>query len=127
MKQLILFFLSSYCIIGINSQERATLLFFGDIMGHDAQIQSASRNQGEYYDYSECFKWIEPYFRSVDLAIGNLELTFAGSPYGLSLIWLTRRAGHCSERGRCRYACNRQQSLLRQKEKRGRSNNRHLR
>lgn len=81
MKQLILFFLSSYCIIGLNSQERATLLFFGDIMGHDAQIQSASRNQGEYYDYSECFKWIEPYFRSVDLAIGNLELTFAGSPY----------------------------------------------
>ncbi|HKL72473.1 MAG TPA: hypothetical protein VJ855_07455, partial [Marinilabiliaceae bacterium] len=65
MKQVILFFLIIFCLITLKAQEKATLLFFGDIMGHGGQIQSASRNQGEYYDYSECFKWIEPYFRSV--------------------------------------------------------------
>lgn len=81
MKQLLLIFFVAIGTIGVKSQDKATLLFFGDIMGHDAQIQSAARNNGEYYDYSECFKWIEPYFRSVDLAVGNLELTFAGPPY----------------------------------------------
>lgn len=81
MKQLTLFLLMAFCVINVKAQEKATLLFFGDIMGHDAQIQSASRNGGEHYDYSECFKWIEPYFRSADLVVGNLELTFAGPPY----------------------------------------------
>ena len=81
MKHFLLFFLVTFCLLEARTQDKATLLFFGDIMGHGGQIQSASRNQGEYYDYSECFKWIEPYFRSVDLAIGNLEVTLAGPPY----------------------------------------------
>ena len=33
------------------------------------------------YDYSSCFRFVKPYVDSVDLAIGNLELTLAGPPY----------------------------------------------
>ncbi|TCO09633.1 CapA family protein [Natronoflexus pectinivorans] len=61
--------------------QEATLLFFGDIMGHGAQIESAERDEGRYYDYSENFKYIEPYFRSADVVVGNLEVTLAGKPY----------------------------------------------
>ncbi|KXK27669.1 MAG: capsule synthesis protein CapA [Bacteroidetes bacterium OLB12] len=33
------------------------------------------------YDYSACFEYVAPIIRPADLAIGNLELTLAGSPY----------------------------------------------
>lgn len=81
MKQLLFILFALAYFVGVDAQDKATLLFFGDIMGHDGQIQSASRNNGEYYDYTESFKWIEPYFRSADLVVGNLEVTFAGKPY----------------------------------------------
>jgi 2',3'-cyclic-nucleotide 2'-phosphodiesterase (5'-nucleotidase family) len=60
---------------------RLSLLFTGDIMGHDSQIASAYEATKKTYDYSSCFRFAKPYVDSVDLAIGNLELTFAGPPY----------------------------------------------
>ena len=60
---------------------RLSLLFAGDIMGHDSQIASAYDVARKTYDYSSCFRFVKPYVDSVDLAIGNLELTFAGPPY----------------------------------------------
>jgi poly-gamma-glutamate capsule biosynthesis protein CapA/YwtB (metallophosphatase superfamily) len=62
-----------------NSQE-VSLLFFGDIMGHGGQIESA-RQADSTYDYSSCFRYIEPAFRSANIVTGNLEVTFAGPPY----------------------------------------------
>jgi hypothetical protein len=62
---------------------RLSLLFLGDIMQHDSQIKAAY-NEGttrNTYDYSSCFQFVKPYIESVDLAIGNLELTLAGPPY----------------------------------------------
>lgn len=58
-----------------------SLLFAGDIMGHDSQIASAYDASTNTYDYSSCFQFIEPYLKSADLAIGNLELTLAGPPF----------------------------------------------
>ncbi|GAO28177.1 CapA family protein [Geofilum rubicundum] len=57
-----------------------SLLFFGDIMGHGAQIESA-RQADDSYDYSSCFRYIEPTFRSAHIVTGNLEVTLAGPPY----------------------------------------------
>lgn len=67
-----------------NGQERSELrlVFAGDIMGHDTQIQSAlAMGNGDRYDYSSCFRHLEPYISGADIAIGNLEVTLAGAPY----------------------------------------------
>lgn len=60
---------------------RLSMLFVGDIMGHDSQIASAYNAQTKTYDYTSCFQFIKPYLESVDVAFGNLEVTLAGPPY----------------------------------------------
>lgn len=79
----ILFF---YCTLLVTSSlaqdtTRISLLFAGDIMGHDSQIASAYDPLKKTYDYASCFQFVQPYVDSVDLAIGNLEVTLAGPPY----------------------------------------------
>jgi poly-gamma-glutamate capsule biosynthesis protein CapA/YwtB (metallophosphatase superfamily) len=61
---------------------RLSLIFAGDIMGHDSQIASAYDPVKKKYDYTSCFQYVKQYIDSADLAIGNLELTLAGPPYG---------------------------------------------
>ncbi|MEZ5041201.1 MAG: CapA family protein [Saprospiraceae bacterium] len=56
------------------------LLFVGDIMGHDSQIESAKIVKDSMYDYTPCFEWVRPVIQAADLAIGNLELTLPGKP-----------------------------------------------
>lgn len=60
---------------------RMSLLFIGDVMQHDSQIKAAYNVSAKAYDYSACFQFVKPYLASADLAIGNLEVTLAGSPY----------------------------------------------
>lgn len=60
---------------------RLTILFTGDIMQHDSQIQAAWNQDKGTYDYASCFQYVEPYLQAADLTIGNLELTFGGPPY----------------------------------------------
>lgn len=60
---------------------RLSLLFAGDVMGHDSQIASAYNKATQQYDYAPCFQFVKPYVSAADLAIGNLELTLAGPPY----------------------------------------------
>lgn len=60
---------------------RLSLLFVGDIMQHDSQIKAAYDPVLKTHDYNPCFQFVKPYFESVDLAVGNLELTLAGPPY----------------------------------------------
>lgn len=60
---------------------RISLLFAGDIMGHDSQIAAAYEKTTEVYDYSRCFQFVRSYIQSADIAIGNLEVTLAGPPY----------------------------------------------
>ena len=59
---------------------RVTLLFVGDLMQHQAQIDAAHRPDGTY-DYSHCFSLVRERIRGADIAIGNLEVTLGGSPY----------------------------------------------
>ena len=57
------------------------LVFAGDIMGHDSQINAAWDRDSNRYDYHECFTLVEPYLKEADIALGNLEVTMAGEPY----------------------------------------------
>ena len=54
----------------------------GDIMCHNTQYIDARTNEG--YDFSYVFEDIKDEIESSDLAIGNLETTFAGSKVGYS-------------------------------------------
>ncbi len=60
---------------------RLSMLFVGDIMGHDSQIEAAYTASTNSYNYESCFRFIEPIISSVDVAFGNLEVTLAGKPY----------------------------------------------
>ncbi|MGC3948782.1 MAG: CapA family protein [Chryseolinea sp.] len=60
---------------------RISILFGGDVMGHDSQIASAYESKLNQYDYSSCFRFVTPIIEAPDLAIANLEVTLAGPPY----------------------------------------------
>lgn len=60
---------------------RVSLLFLGDVMGHDTQINSAFNAQLGEYDYSGCFKYVSNIFEDADFTIANLEVTLAGPPF----------------------------------------------
>lgn len=55
------------------------LLFVGDMMQHQGQIDAARTTTG--YDYSSCFEYVKDEVSSVDFAIANLEVTLGGEPY----------------------------------------------
>ncbi|MCF6364903.1 MAG: CapA family protein [Bacteroidales bacterium] len=63
------------------SKDKISLLFLGDIMQHDLQIQSSYVPETGNYDFSSQFKYVKPIFDSTDVVIGNLEVTLAGKPY----------------------------------------------
>lgn len=60
---------------------RISLLFAGDVMGHDSQIASAYEPAKNSYDYSSCFRFVTPLIQAPDLSVANLEVTLAGPPY----------------------------------------------
>jgi len=57
------------------------IVFAGDIMGHDAQIQGAYNPVTKVYNYEPAFRYVSPYIENADIAIGNMEVTLAGAPY----------------------------------------------
>ena len=59
----------------------ATVVSVGDIMCHSTQYTGAKTADGGY-DFSHFFKELSTYFKSADLAVGNLELTFGGTESG---------------------------------------------
>jgi len=63
------------------SGDKISLLFIGDIMGHDEQIWSAENRETHTYNYDDVFKYIKPVIDEADIAIANFEVTLAGSPY----------------------------------------------
>ena len=50
----------------------ATLVFAGDAMQHQSQLDNSRRPDGSF-DYSHYFSAIEPYIKSADYAVVNLE------------------------------------------------------
>lgn len=59
--------------------QKLTLVFAGDLMQHQGQIDAARTPSG--FDYSHCFKYVKEEINKADIAIGNLEVTLAGKPY----------------------------------------------
>lgn len=60
----------------------ATVISTGDIMVHDPQLTGAYVASTGEYDFSDFFKEVAPYFKSADLAVANLEVTFGGETSG---------------------------------------------
>lgn len=54
----------------------------GDIMAHMQQITSQYDEATDEYDFSNNFQYVKPYIARADLALGNLETTFAGKERG---------------------------------------------
>ena len=66
---------------GAASAEKLSLLFIGDIMGHDEQIWSAENRETHTFDYNDVFRYIKPVIEEADIAIANFEVTLGGPPY----------------------------------------------
>lgn len=60
---------------------RVTLVFTGDVMGHDSQINAAYDAVSKSYDYHHNYEFVAPYIQQADVAITNLEVTLAGPPF----------------------------------------------
>lgn len=60
--------------------QQAQLLFVGDAMQHQAQLDEALRIGGNHYDYSDCFSLIAPEIIAADYAVVNLEVPLGGGP-----------------------------------------------
>jgi poly-gamma-glutamate capsule biosynthesis protein CapA/YwtB (metallophosphatase superfamily) len=85
MKKLSGIFLLALMVVSLSAQQdekqHLTLLFAGDIMGHDEQIAGAWDSISQSYNYEPVFRYVKPIIEKYDLAIGNLEVTLAGPPY----------------------------------------------
>ena len=64
----------------------ASLGFTGDIMGHGPVLNSVVDESGNY-DFSECFRYVAPLFKSYDMMVANLEVTMGGTEAGESLLF----------------------------------------
>lgn len=73
---IMLFTLSSL----FSGNDGASIVFAGDAMQHQAQIDAARRADGTY-DYSGCFDAVAPYVDAADYAVVNLETPLGGKPY----------------------------------------------
>lgn len=62
------------------SPDTLSLIFVGDLMQHQAQINAARKGNGAF-SYKGCFDFVAPELRKADLAVGNLEVTLGGKPY----------------------------------------------
>ncbi len=80
----LLYFLISFQASGQDRDSvisRIKLIFAGDIMGHDTQINSAMDEQSGTYRYDTCFSLLRPFIESADIAVANLEVTLAGPDF----------------------------------------------
>lgn len=60
--------------------DKATIVFAGDAMQHQRQIEAAHRPDGSYR-YDTYFTSVKPYIADADLAVVNLEAPLGGPPY----------------------------------------------
>ena len=61
-----------------------TMSVIGDIMCHDSQYKDAYVEDTDSYDFTNVFSDIQKYIQVADIAVGNLETTFAGKERGYS-------------------------------------------
>lgn len=70
--------------IPIKEDSHIKMSVIGDIMCHNSQYKDAYNSSTDTYDFSYVFEDIKEYVSSADIAIGNLETTFAGKERGYS-------------------------------------------
>ncbi|QIB70415.1 CapA family protein [Aminipila butyrica] len=58
-----------------------SILAVGDVMVHKPQLEGQYNQQTGRYDYTNNYKYVKDYISQADLALCNLETTFAGPPY----------------------------------------------
>lgn len=75
------FFFSSYGQTTQQTPDKFSMLFIGDVMGHDEQIWSAENRETHLYNYDDIFQYIRPVISESDISIANFEVTLAGPPY----------------------------------------------
>lgn len=81
MRKTILLIFILFSSKNILAQDSLSLIFTGDIMGHESQLLSAKKGRNEF-DYKPCFQYIKPLLLEADFTIGNLEVTLPGrKPY----------------------------------------------
>ena len=68
MKYIFILFQLCLCL-SLSAQDDISLLFVGDLMQHQAQIDAA--RQGDGYNYDDCFRHVEKEMSEADMAIGN--------------------------------------------------------
>ena len=66
----------------IKEDTNIKMAVIGDIMCHNSQYKDAYDSKNNTYDFSYVFSDIKEYISSADIAIGNLETTFAGKERG---------------------------------------------
>lgn len=68
------------CVAPNIENPEVELLFVGDAMQHQAQLDKALELGGDKYDYSDCFTLISPAIKEADYAVCNLEVPLGGGP-----------------------------------------------
>ena len=68
----------------IKEDTNIKMVAIGDIMCHNSQYKDAYDLKTNTYDFSYVFSDVKQYINSADIAIGNLETTFAGKERGYS-------------------------------------------
>lgn len=58
-----------------------SLLCVGDVMSHSPQTAAQYNSSTGEYNYDNNFQYVKPYIEAADLALCNVETTFAGKPY----------------------------------------------
>ena len=62
-------------------EQEISILCVGDVMAHDPQLTAAHDPSTGEYDFTDNYRYIKSYVQDADLAMCNIETTFAGSPY----------------------------------------------
>ena len=70
--------------IPIIEDKHISMSVIGDIMCHNSQYTDAYVASSDTYDFSYVFEDIKQYIEPADIAIGNIETTFAGKERGYS-------------------------------------------
>lgn len=68
----------------IETEKTFTMAVTGDIMCHNSMYKDAYDKDEKTYDFSYMFEDIKYYIQTADIAVGNLETTFAGEEKGYS-------------------------------------------
>ena len=64
----------------VQKRDSITLLFVGDAMQHEAQLDQAKLAGNGVHNYDGCFDLIAPLVKEADYAVVNLEVPLGGGP-----------------------------------------------